>query len=298
MLVFNCSKTATEFFTCSRKGKKISAIKPAPNKTIAESVQSARIMRLLTNNEVDKNQLVSQETDIRQWHWLVHAIKVKRKNILIVMDYESRFAMTFTGLKKGDEQAFLTLFKAHLKLHINEILPQLITDLNVIENSFAQFANHHTGYVFHQRGDRSVQSHINDVVWHIEMTAIETGDLPIGYNLICFDRYINETLRTRNGDNDYFYPRQAFLHQWVRQYIHLDKTSKNTSLNKLTTPENNHYQSKHTTMFDLTTAQDTSVFDDISTEVDPFYFHEINKSTNVNKSNVIEVDFLQKHAKE
>tara|TARA_R110001583_G_scaffold9433_4_gene44764 strand:+ start:10660 stop:10839 length:180 start_codon:yes stop_codon:yes gene_type:complete len=38
MLVFNCTKAATEFFTVTRQGNKISCIEPAPHKTIAESI--------------------------------------------------------------------------------------------------------------------------------------------------------------------------------------------------------------------------------------------------------------------
>ena len=101
MLVFNCTRAAAEFFTVTRKGAKISPVAPAPEKTIADSLQVSTTGAAALAKTVD-----SQVQDGKQWHWLVHAIKVKRKNVLILMDYESRFAMTFTGLKKGDDIPF------------------------------------------------------------------------------------------------------------------------------------------------------------------------------------------------
>ena len=95
MLIFNCTKAAADFFTSTKKGEKSSPIEPAPYKTIAESIAMADVS---TDSE-------------HQWHWLIHAKKVKRKNVLIVMDYQSRFAITLTGLKKGNEFPFLKLFE-------------------------------------------------------------------------------------------------------------------------------------------------------------------------------------------
>ena len=83
MLILNCTKAAADFFSTTQKGKKISRLEPAPKQTIAES------------------------NDPAQWQWLVHTIKVKGKNVLIAMDYHTRFSITLSALKKGDDGSFM-----------------------------------------------------------------------------------------------------------------------------------------------------------------------------------------------
>ena len=54
MLIFNCTKAAAEFFTSTRKGKKISPISPTPKIELA------------------KEPILH---DHQRWHWMVHVTK-------------------------------------------------------------------------------------------------------------------------------------------------------------------------------------------------------------------------------
>lgn len=285
MLVFNCTKAAAEFFTTQRKGAKNSPLESAPEKTIAESIQVKT--RQSTTQEKHLEALQSGNS---QWHWLVHALKVKRKNVLILMDYHSRFAMTFTGLKKGDETAFLTMFTQHLRFHIQELMPQVITDHTIIDASFKQYSQLHNSNTFYRRGDRSVQSHINDVSWHIEMTADEMGELPTGIDLIAFDCYINNTIRNHKGKKGYFVPLQSFLHQWLCRYGGFTQIQADKRINELQEKEKARYQAMHNSMFDV--VADSIESEHINGEVEAILMSQINgKPAAGSKNNVIRVDF-------
>ncbi|WDD99199.1 DUF6933 domain-containing protein [Thalassomonas actiniarum] len=285
MLVFNCTKAAAEFFTTMRQGAKISPLAPPPEKTIAAALQ-AKSRQAATA----VNPLKAVKPANNQWHWLVHAIKVKRKNVLILMDYHSRFAMTFTGLKKGNQIAFLQMFEQHLHFHIRELIPQVSTDPYIIDASLERYSHAHSGNAFYLRGDRSVQSHINDVGWHIEMTADEMGALPAGIDLIAFDCYINNTIRNQKGKKGYFVPLQTFLHQWLCQYSEVSQTQADALIKELQEKEKARYQAMHNSMFDV--VADPIETEHINSEVEAILMSRINgKPAAENKNNVIRVDF-------
>jgi hypothetical protein len=194
MLNLNCTKTAADFFSTIQKGKKTSPIEPAPHKTIAES------------------------NDPLACQWLVHAIKVKRKNVLIVMDYHSRFTITLSDLTKGDNTSFLNTFEHHLTVHIHEMMTSLNIDPQTIDTSLERYFHQHNRCAFYQRGDRSVQAHVNDVAWHFYSWADEMGEVPTEVDLISFDVFANQLLRKRKAEKDDFTPQHAFLHQWLKRY--------------------------------------------------------------------------------
>ncbi|MBL4765987.1 MAG: hypothetical protein JKX67_12065 [Colwellia sp.] len=236
MLVFNCTKAAAEFFTITKKGEKNSPIETAPHKTIAQSIA----------NEVLPNDIIAIDGPaVTQWHWLVHAIKVKRKNVLIVMDYHSRFAITLTGLKKGDQYPFLNMFEHHLTVHIHELMSLVCDDSTEIENSLENYNSQHDSCAFHQRGDRSVQTHINDVKWHFECLVDERGEIPTEVDLIGFDDHVNSMIRKRNAEKDYFEPRHAFLQHWLSEYGELTEQQAAKEIIDLKNQERAMYQAQH-----------------------------------------------------
>lgn len=63
MLVFNCTKAASDFFTVSRRGQKLTPIEGKPTESISEAGTAL--------------EPISQ--------WLVHVIKVQRKNVIVAM---------------------------------------------------------------------------------------------------------------------------------------------------------------------------------------------------------------------
>ena len=240
MLVFNCTKAAADFFTTTKKGEKSSPIEPAPHKTIAESIA-------MTNISADSEQ---------SWHWLVHAKKVKRKNVLIVMDYHSRFVITLTDLKKGDELPFLNLLEHHLTVHVHEMMALAVDNPQAIEDSLEQYFNQHHSCAFHQRGDRSVQSHINDVLWHFERSVDEIGEVPLGVDLIGFDVFVNRLLRKRRAEKDYFYPQHEFLHAWLTHYGERSEFEADRLIEGLKATERTAGQARYAGMMELTIQAD------------------------------------------
>ncbi len=223
MLIFNCTKAASEFFSKSitkNDKKQTSRIcESPPHKTIAES-------ELLFNGQF-------AEKPVKPWQWVVHAIKVDRKTVLIAMDYTTRFTISLTGIKKGNDAEFLRLFEGHLKVHIWELLA-LVTDdrgsiSTPIDNYFEQFHN----CVFYNRGDRSVQAHINDVVWHFKSYSVSSNGIPHGEELISFDNFVNELLRADKVTKDYFYPYHRFLHQRLMEINRLPEIEADQLLDKL-----------------------------------------------------------------
>ena len=81
MIIFNCTKAAAEFFTVIHKKEKITCIESAPYKTIPESISNIAF-------------------GATQWHWVVHCVYIKKTKYLMVMDYQSRFCITFIAGKK------------------------------------------------------------------------------------------------------------------------------------------------------------------------------------------------------
>jgi len=213
-------------------------IESAPHKTIAESIARTDVS---TDNK-------------HQWHWLVHAKKVKRKNILVVMDYQSRFSITLTGLKKGDELAFLNLFEHHLTVHVHEIMAladNIADNASAIENSLDQYAHHHQSCAFYQRGDRSVQTHMNDVLWHFERSVDEIGEVPHDVDLIGFDVYVNRILRKRRAEKDYFYPQHEFLYAWLIHFGECSEAEADKHIEGLKVQERAEFQAQYNGLFDL-----------------------------------------------
>ncbi|SHO57046.1 DUF6933 domain-containing protein [Vibrio quintilis] len=204
MLVFNCTKAAAEFFTVTRQGKKQSPLKPSPKSAIGDTQHNS--------------QPVSP--------WLVHATKVQRKNVLIAMHVPTRYAMVFTGLKKGDWTEFF-----------NQCLERLFNNMQFFGEAFElcdeasfhtmfnQFLRLHPKLHFCQRGDRSVQSHLNDVVWHFEYRVHEAGCLPDGQEQCAsFDEWVNSMIRSTKSHKDYFHPDEEMFLDWISQYGDLDES--------------------------------------------------------------------------
>lgn len=202
MLIFNCTKAAADFFSKNRtvNGKKTveKIAEKSPHKTIAES------------ESVFDSQL--KEGAVRPWQWVVHALKVGRKTVVIVMDYHSRFSITLTGIKKGDHANFMAQFETHLKIHIWESFAAVNDDNNNIQEVIDDYFSTFNQCIFYARSDRSVQAHINDIAWHFsEYYSASPGYLPEGEEVLNFDFKLNALLRTTKNKPDYFHPDEEFL---------------------------------------------------------------------------------------
>ncbi len=210
MLIFNCTKDAAEFFTVISKGVKHSVIEKSPQKTIVDAIAA-------------QNKTAQADDGGINWHWLVHVITVKRKKVVIVSDYQSRFSMTFTGLRKGDDLGFLNMFEHHLNLHIQQFMEILEVDFDLVDDIVENYAIEHNSCAFYQRGDRSTQALINDVAWHFDSEVFNTGYVLEDFSLIFFDISVNQLLRKRKHDKDYFQPDHLFLHGFLTSYSELNR---------------------------------------------------------------------------
>lgn len=202
MLVFNCTKTAAEFFTVTRQGKKQSPLEPSPTPKVGD--------------KQNENQLVSA--------WLVHAIKVQCKNVLIAMHVQTRYAMVFTGLRKGDWAEFFNQWLERLFNNMQFFGEEFeLCDEASFHTMFNQFIRLHPKPYFCQRGDRSVQSHINDVAWHFEHRVHQIGSLPDGQEQCAsFDEWVNDIIRSTKKQKDYFHPDEEMFLHWISEYGDLD----------------------------------------------------------------------------
>lgn len=205
MLIFNCTKDAADFFTVTRKGKKVSPLSPAPKKTLMEE---------------------STLHDSQRWHWMVHVRKMRGKNVILAIDTDTRFSLIFWGLRKGGVEAFLHEFHQRLALHIIGLFTMAEQEESIIEDSLKAFANQHNEYAFVQRGDRSVQAHINDTFFGFEYEWHHwEEDTPTEEELVYSDHRNNDTPRKRKQDKDYIMPNKELLRVWLNQYASFDGKS-------------------------------------------------------------------------
>ena len=208
MLVFNCTKAAAEFFTVIRQGDKISCLEPAPHKTILESV----------NTPVFPGDVDSDENDGFQWQWVVHCVSIKRKKYLLLMDYHSRYCIMFPAGKKGDDIEFLNSFEALLKANFRYWVDKNEMDQNEASQYIEQYDACINTCTFHQRGDRSVQAHMKEVVWHLQTLVERQGSISERLDCLLFSVAAAGIYRKRKGEKDYFQADQAFFTHWLKTF--------------------------------------------------------------------------------
>jgi len=161
------------------------------------------------------------------------------------MDYQSRFSITLSALKKGDDESFLNNFEHHLMTHVYELMATINADIQAIDTSLERYRHQHNHCAFYLRGDRSVQAHINDVVWHFRSWADETGEVPVGVDLISFDAFANQLLRRRKNGKDYFFPQREFLHAWLRHYGEYNTAQADACIEVLRVKERAEFVARH-----------------------------------------------------
>ncbi|ABM03670.1 conserved hypothetical protein [Psychromonas ingrahamii 37] len=208
MLVFNLSKAAAEFFTVTRKGEKISCIEPAPHKTIAESIKTPFFPK----------DIEAQKNNDFQWQWVVHCVSVKRQKYLLVMDYHSRYCLTFPAGKKGDQYEFFNLVEKHLKSTFRYIAHEKMINTVEVDSCVDVYNSLVNTCAFYQRGDRSVQAHINEVVWHLERLCFEDGMIKENIDCLRFNLFTGQIPRRIKGNKDYLFPNQEYLSYWLKAF--------------------------------------------------------------------------------
>ncbi len=225
MLIFNCTKAAADFFSTTRKGKKTSPLEPAPRQSLAD--------------------VMTETSDPLAWQWLLHVIKVKGKNVLVAMDCQTRFSISLSALKKGDDKAFLNNLEHHLTVHIYEMMTDINADPQVIDASVERFRQQHNNCRFYLRGDRSVQAHINDVLWHFRSWVDNHGELPTDVDLIGLDVFANQLYRKRRDEKEYFTPQHEFFRAWLIHYGEYSPSQADAAIDCIKAKERADFDARH-----------------------------------------------------
>ncbi|KTC72557.1 hypothetical protein Lbir_1332 [Legionella birminghamensis] len=107
---------------------------------------------------------------------------------MLAIDTDSRFYMLFWGLRKGNIQNFHKQFLEKFSRHMTALTNMAEQDETVLAITMSLFFNHHLEYKFVQRGDRSVQAHINDVFFSLQYIHYSfVDDVPTEEELLFID---------------------------------------------------------------------------------------------------------------
>lgn len=203
MIVFNCSQAFAEFIEPGKTG-------PAPLVGEAPSPHPTEDFPFLLDVDGQPPREVQQ--------WLVHFVRIRRKPCAVAMDIDTRYAMVFSHLKKGDPEGFLNAFATRL---VNE-MALAATEIGMLadfESMLSRFLEQHQRFQFVRRMERSTQAHLKEAVWDFEYRCDEAGYVfETHEECAVIDGWINETLRHVKTRKDYFIPSTEMLCHWLKRF--------------------------------------------------------------------------------
>ena len=203
MIVFNCSQAFAEFIEPKKAG-------PAPLVGEAPSPHPSEDLPFLLDVDGQPPREVQQ--------WLVHFVRINRKPCAVAMDIDTRYAMVFSHLKKGDPEGFLNAFATRL---VNEMVlaTSEVGMLGDFESMLSRFLEQHQRFQFFRRAERSTQAHLKEAIWHFEYRCEEAGYVFESHEeCAVIDWQINKTPRSTKTRKDYFIPNEEMLCHWLRQF--------------------------------------------------------------------------------
>ena len=203
MIVFNCSKAFAEFIEPKKSG-------PAPLVGAAPSPHPSQDAPFLIDMDDQSPRHVQQ--------WLVHFVRIRRKPCVVAIDIDTRYAMVFGNVKKGDPEGFLNAFTTRI---VNEmaLAAQDVDMLTNFEAMLAQFLERHGRFLFVLRMERSTQAHLKEAVWDFEYRC-EEADRVLDTHEECavIDARINDTPRTIKARKGFFIPSTEMLCHWLTAF--------------------------------------------------------------------------------
>ncbi|KDD68798.1 hypothetical protein V466_11905 [Pseudomonas mandelii PD30] len=205
MLIFNCTEAASKFFSRIHKGKKITPVDSKPPSPTIEG----------------------DELGDTAEQWLVHAITVQRKHVLLVMHVKTRYCMVFADVKKADYHGFVQWFAdrwmAGMTHHamVNDVLQWV--DYPIMLEQFKETCRE---YWMYRRSHRSAQKHIDEIAWNFQDRAAASGCLPPDEMYAgVFDAQMNDTPRSSKGHpNGYYFPDEEMMIHWLRHYCSVSES--------------------------------------------------------------------------
>ncbi len=203
MIVFNCSQAFAEFIEPKKAG-------PVPLVSAPVAKHPAEDAPHLIDTDGEPPRHVEQ--------WLVHCLRIQRKTCVLVMDIDTRYAMVFVGLRRGDPEGFLNAFATRL---MNEmaLAASEIGMLADFETALTAFLERHARFSFVKRSERSTLAHLTQAAWDVELFAEDADHLPESHEeCAALDARLNDTPRQAKGRPGWFYAQQEMLCAWLRAY--------------------------------------------------------------------------------
>lgn len=193
MLSFNCTQAAGNFFSRVHKGKKITPVQKLPTQ-----------------------ERQGDDLYAHPHQWLVHAATVQRKHVLLAIHLKTRYCMLFFDMKKADADGFVRIFinrwmSGVLDLALKSDVLDLV-DPSVPEQ---QFVNLVESYSLQQRGDRSAQTQINEILRSFEMDAEGVDLVAMPWSALHYDARINHTPRSLKDVKGLHLPDEEMLIHWL-----------------------------------------------------------------------------------
>jgi len=203
MIIFNCSQAFAEFIEPKNAG-------PVPLVGEAPSPHPSGDLPFLIDTDGQPPRDVQQ--------WLVHFVRIQRKPCVVAMDIDTRYAMVFPHVKKGDPAGFLNAFATRL---VNEMVlaTSEVGMLGDFETMLTRFLERHQRFQFVRRMERSTQAHVKDAVWNFDYRCELTGRVPETHEeCAVIDAQINQTPRTTKDRKAFFIASEEMLCAWLRSY--------------------------------------------------------------------------------
>lgn len=123
------------------------------------------------------------DTSGHTMQWVFHAFKERRKNCVIAMHAFSCYCILFVGVQKQTAAQFFQLFLERL---FNEMIFLGDIESHQVQPIIDLVLTQHSRFMLCQRNDRSVQTHINDVIEDFQYKLKEIGH---GSNTPCFSEH-------------------------------------------------------------------------------------------------------------
>ncbi|MBV8045894.1 MAG: hypothetical protein JO171_01990, partial [Paludibacterium sp.] len=147
----------------------------------------------------------------RAWRWQLHAATIRRKRVFVAMEHKTHFALLLWDIKRGDGAAVFKQMLEHIGNQARLLSAWLeILSVPATETALTHMMDAHRQFAFVVGDiDRSVQSHINDVIQQVESLAAHYG-LPQNIQAtMAWEWTVNDNLCSQRG-GEYFYPNEAW----------------------------------------------------------------------------------------
>lgn len=207
MLIFNCTKAFAQF---------IEPALPAHNVPIVGEAPTQR-------PDDDLPHLIDEDgkTPRHLMQWQVDLTYIKEKPCAITMDIDTRYAMVFTNLGKGNVPNFLNTFAERL---VNQMVfsAQSVSLLADFDELWKRFLATHARFQFFLRSDRSTLKHLKDAEKMFEYETASTTFWPETHEeCAVFDTSLNLTPRKSRKRRTPFIPETEMLCLWMQTFAGL-----------------------------------------------------------------------------